>query len=97
MCKLEKRCIRQSRKMATSAEKAAQRNVIEYRAQLKMSPTQSFKQLQTTEKYKNVSRALEFKSHKRFAGGCTGKSDSKLGRPTRSLITLETSSTLIED
>ena len=68
--------------MATSAEKAAQRNVIEYCFQLKMTPTQTFKQLQTTEKYKNMSRALVFKWHKRFAEGWTGESDSKLGRPT---------------
>ena len=50
--------------MATSAEKAAQRNVIEYCVQLKMTPTQTFKQLQTTDKYKNMSRALVFKWHK---------------------------------
>ena len=68
--------------MATSAEKAAQRNVIEYCVQLKMTPAQTFKQLQITEKYKNMSRALVFKWHKRFAEGWTGESDSKLGRPT---------------
>ena len=68
--------------MATSAEKAAQRNIIEYCVQLKMTPTQTFKQLQTMGKYENVSCALVFKWHKRSAEGWTGESDSKLGRPT---------------
>ena len=68
--------------MATSAEKAAQQSVIEYCVQLKMTPTQTFKQLQTTGKYENVSRALVFKWHKRSAEGWTGEKDSKLGRPS---------------
>ena len=37
--------------MATSAEKAAQRNVIEYCVQLKMTRTQTIKQLQIKERY----------------------------------------------
>ena len=47
-----------------------------------MTLTQTFKQLQTTGKYENVSFALVFKWHKRSAEGWTGESDSKLGRPT---------------
>jgi transposase len=68
-------------KMATSDENAAQRNVIEYCVQLKMTPTQTLHQLQATDKYKSVSRSLVFKWHKRFVDGWTEEQRGNAGRP----------------
>lgn len=58
--------------MATLEEEKARRTAIEFCVQTRMTPTDTYKQLQSTERYSGVSRSLVFKWHSRFSSGWTG-------------------------
>lgn len=58
--------------MATLEEEKARRTAIEFCVQTRMPPTDTYKQLQSTERYSGVSRSLVFKWHSRFSSGWTG-------------------------
>jgi transposase len=65
--------------MATSDEGAARRTAIQFCVQSGMTPIKTFCQLKSTERYKNVSRALVYKWHGRFSDGYT--ENTPRGRP----------------
>ena len=57
--------------MATLDEEKACRTAIQFCVQTGMKPTDTYKQMRCTERYKGVSRSLVFKWHGRFTDGWT--------------------------
>ena len=57
--------------MATLEDEKARRTAIEFCVQTGMTPTDTFKKLKCTERYRGVSRSLVFKWHSRFSNGWT--------------------------
>ena len=58
--------------MATLKEEKARQTAIEFCVQTGLTPTDTYKQLQSTQRYSCVSRSLVFKWHGRFSDGWTG-------------------------
>ena len=56
-------------KMATSEETAAHRSVIRFCVELGLTPVETQKEMFSTERHKNVSRALIYKWHRRYSDG----------------------------
>ncbi|XP_062611652.1 protein GVQW3-like [Saccostrea cucullata] len=71
--------------MATSADNAAHRIIIQYCVERGMTPIQTKKEMETIERHKHVSRTLVYTWHKRFKKGWTGDPMKEArGRPSKS-------------
>ena len=57
--------------MATSDEDAAHRSAIQVSFPPGLTPIDTFRQLKSTERYKNVSRTLTYTLHDRYSDGST--------------------------
>ena len=69
--------------MATSEEIAAHRSVIRFCVDLGLTPVETQKKMQSTERHKNVSRALVYKWHRRYSDGLSADPQKETrGRPT---------------
>ena len=70
------------RKMARSEEIAAHRSVIRFCVDLGLTPVETQKKMQSTERHKNVFRALVYKLHLRYSDGLSADPQEETrGRP----------------
>ena len=73
------RCRLKIEEMTTLDDLTARRTVINFCVEGGMTPIQTLKQMQSTDRYKNVSKQLVYKWHGRFSNGLTDSSPR--GRP----------------